>query len=1213
MRTLRVVALVTLLMWSYSTSASDSYIHSKPLTIGGGKIGFERLSPEITGINFTNTLADNRSITNRNLVSGSGVALGDVDGDGLCDVYFCGLDNANKLFRNMGGWRFEDITTSAAVACFNQDSTGATFADVDGDGDLDLLVNALGNGCRLFLNDGKGRFTEATDTAGLRSKSGAMSLALADVDGDGDLDLFVCNYRPTTIKDNPQTTFSIQMINGRAVVAAVNGRSATAPDLTNRFIASPSGQVFEFGEPDVLYINDGQAHFTAVSWTDGSFLDEDGKPLREPPRDWSLAAQMRDLNDDGAPDIYICSDLFTPDRIWINDGHGKFRALDNLSLRSTPTFSMGVDFADIDRDGHLDWFMVDMFARDRIKQQTQLTARNTSYPIGVIDVRAQLLRNTLHWNRGDNTFAEIAWFARVQASDWSWGPVFLDVDLDGYEDLLITNGQLRDYQDADIAVRMEEAAKKKKLTPTDIAAWHHQYPRLDTPNVAFRNRGDLTFEDVSVAWGFATPGISQGMALADLDNDGDLDVVVNNLNDAAGVYRNSGAGARVAVRLKGAGSNTRGIGAKIKVFGGPGGATPQQQEMIAGGRYLSGDDPIRSFAAGSTTNKLRIEVTWRNGRRSSIDDVSANTLYEVNEVNSTAAAPEEIRTKAPPLFEDVSNIISHQHTEELFDDFQRQPLLPNRLSQLGPGVCWYDLDGDGWDDLFVGSGKGGGMGVFRNNQHGGFEPVRNVMTRPTLRDHGTILGAAGRVIAAFANYEDGLTNDVCLRVFDFKNRTANESIEAQTSSAGALALADIDGDGDLDLFIGGRAIPGRYPEAATSLLLMNENGKLTKSRAFEQLGLVSGATFSDLDGDGFPELILACEWSTIRVFHNDRGVFTEITDKLGLSGFTGWWNGVATGDIDGDGRLDIIASNWGLNSKYHASAEQPLLLYHGDLSGQGGVDIIEAQFDPSLKKEVPLRDMRAIGPSLPFVPEKMHTFEAYGGASTTEIFGDGLQKMKRLSANTLQSMIFFNRGDHFEAKPLPREAQLSPAFGICVGDMDGDGNEDIFLSQNFFATAQDTSRNDGGRGLWLRGDGKGGLTPVSGEQTGVKVYGEQRGCALADFDADGRIDLVVTQNGSQTKLYHNKGAKPGLRVHLKGPAENPSAIGASIRLNSGAAREIRAGSGYWSQDSAVQVLCSPTPAEKIWIRWPGGKTTTTSIPPAAREITIDQSGAIQSK
>jgi hypothetical protein len=1178
-----------------------------------GKTGFLLLEPGRTGIVFTNLLSDDRSVINRNLLSGSGVAAGDVDGDGLCDLYFCGLDSGNVLLKNLGNWKFEDITATSGVACAGQDSTGATFADVDGDGDLDLFVNSFGNGTRLFLNDGKGHFTETTDAAGLRSHTGSTSLALADVDGDGDLDLYVANFRTTTIKDHAQTRFSMQVVDGKTVVASVDHRPATAPDLTNRFAASPSGAIFEFGEVDVLYLNDGLGHFTPVSWTSGNFLDEAGKPLIEPPRDWSLAVQMRDINGDGAPDIYVCSDLFTPDRIWINDGAGKFRALDYLSVRSSPTFSMGVDFADIDRDGNLDFFAVDMLSRDHQKRHTQITSKPASLPIGLIDVRPQLLRNTLHWNRGDNTFAEIAWFAGVEASDWSWGPIFLDVDLDGFEDILVPNGQLRDFQNIDFATRMDEAKRSRRFSPADQAKWLKEFPRLDTQNLIFRNRGDLTFEETGTAWGFNTRGISQGMALADLDNDGDLDVAMNNLNDAAGIYRNETVAPRVLVRLKGLPPNTRGVGAKIQVLGGP---VPQSQEMICGGRYLSGDDSVRAFAAGSLTNHLVIEVTWRNGKRSSIKALP-NHVYEIDEAGGEIPAKNpESPLSEKPFFEDVSELIAHVHTQPPFDDFQRQPLLPNRLSQGGPGICWHDLDGDGWEDLFIGSGKGGSLAVFRNNKQGGFQPIRDIeMTRPTGRDETTVLGMGRQIATGFSNYEDSSTNGISLRVFDFKNREANQVFRANVSSPGPMALADIDGDGDLDLFVGGRVVPGRYPEPATSLILRNENGKYIQSQTLEKLGLVSGAVFSDLDGDGLPELILACEWGPVKVFHNNHGFFAEITKKLGLQDYLGWWNGVTTGDIDGDGRLDIIASNWGLNSKYRASPRNPRLLYFGDIAGTGSVDLIEAYFDSSIGKEVPERDLRAMGEALPFMRAKMKTFQAYGAAGLDEIFGESIRRLNKLSATTLESTVFFNRGDHFEAVPLPREAQFAPAFGVCVADLDGDGNEDILLSQNFFATASDTSRNDAGRGLWLRGDGRGNLSAIPGQKSGLKVYGEQRGCALCDFDGDGRVDFAIAQNGAETKLFRNRGAKAGLRVRLLGPPQNPSGIGAAIKLifsgRSGPIRELHAGSGYRSQDAAVQVLSVPQAASQIWIRWPGGKVTVSLLPQAAREIVVNQNGSVE--
>ncbi len=423
-----------------------------------GQTGLIRLNGADTGILFTNRLNNERSITNRNLLSGAGVAAGDVDGDGRVDLFFCGLDSPNALFRNRGNWRFEDITAEAGVALPGLDCMAAVFADVDGDSDLDLIVNTLGHGPKVLLNDGRGRFTDVTEAAGVSARTGGMSLALADVDGDGDLDLYVVNYRTTTIMDQPSTTFRITLVNNQPVVAAVNGESATAPHLTNRFVIAPDGEVLELGEPDVLYVNDGRGRFTPVAWTGGAFLEEDGQPLEDAPRDWGLSVQIRDTNGDGAPDIYVCNDLFSPDRFWINDGRGRFRAIDRLALRTTSTFSMGVDFGDLDRDGFVDFMIVDMLATGHKDRHTQVsTQKPTPWPIGVLDNRPQVWRNTLHVNRGDHTYAEISFFAGVEASNWSWMPLFVDVDLDGYEDVLVPNGQMRDFQNVDMQHRIEAA------------------------------------------------------------------------------------------------------------------------------------------------------------------------------------------------------------------------------------------------------------------------------------------------------------------------------------------------------------------------------------------------------------------------------------------------------------------------------------------------------------------------------------------------------------------------------------------------------------------------------------------------------------------------------------------------------------------------------------------------------------------------------------
>ena len=1190
-----------------------------------GRAGFALMPASTTGMWFTNQVADERSIRNRNLLSGSGVAAGDVDGDGLIDLYFCGLDNPNVLYRNEGNWHFKDITDQAGVACPGRDATGAAFADVDADGDLDLLVNSLGGGTQLFLNDGKGKFTEVTEAAGLLSRRGSTSMALADIDGDGDLDLYVANFRPLTLLDSPGTQFRVEPdASNRPRVVSVNGRPASDPEYTNRFEVGPQRQVLEYGEPDDLFINDGRGHFSRRSFTDGSFLDEAGKPLTSADRDWGLAVQFHDLNGDGAPDIYVCNDLFTPDRIWLNDGKGGFRAMPSLSLRNTSTFSMGVDCADINRDGFVDLFTVDMLSRSHQRRLVQVNpGMSTGTLPGVFEDRQQFARNVLHLNRGDGTYAEIGYWAGVEASEWSWGPVFLDVDLDGYEDLLVINGQLRDFQNADVSLRLEEAKFGKEFSFERMLQVLQTFPGLITPNVAFRNRGDGRFEDQSDAWNFNQPGISQGMALADLDGDGDLDAVISNLNGPAFLLRNETSAPRILVQLRGRGTNRQGIGARIEVRGGP---VTQSQEMICGGRYLSADQMARCFAAGNATGELEIEVQWRSGRRSTITHATANTLYNIEEpvdtsVDTSVEAKDSKSMATSPVatwFKDVSVLIDHRHTEPEFDDFARQPLLPKRLSRLGPGLTWHDLDGDGWDDLIVGASRGETMGVFLNMKGKSFERVTTgPFSKPAPRDQTSVLGVGGTLFIGSSNYEDGTTNGGSARVYDFARKAAGDILLGRPLATGPMAMADVDGDGDLDLFVGGRCQPGRYPEAATSLLFKNQGGRFSEHYRWPTLGLVSGAIFTDLDGDGASELVVACEWGPIRVFRNLTGTPEEITAPLGLENYRGWWNSVAAGDFDGDGRLDLVAGNWGLNTKYRASTAHPRKIYFGDWSGRGGLDIIEAGFDVESGKELFERPLHILGGALPFLRERASTFTEFATLSISDALGERLKEGGVVEANTLTSMVFLNRGGRMEASALPAEAQWSPVFGIAVGDLDGDGFTDLFLAQNFSANDFDTTRQDAGRGLWLRGDGKGGFTTRGCENSGIAVYGDQRACALSDFDGDGRLDLAVTQNGSATRLFHNEKAKPGLRVRLQGPPGNPNAAGGVIQLlqqgKPGRAQEIELGSGYWSANGAAQIVTGMTASNaqlQVQVRWPGGKTTVTSVEPGVKEVRLNPDGSI---
>ena len=1172
--------------------------------------GFTPLAPGRTGIEATPFVSREAQLRNRTLIHGAGVAVGDVDGDGWVDLYLCMLDRPNVLYRNLGGWRFEDVTEGSGAGLGDRVSRGAVLADADGDGDLDLFVAVHGGTNALLLNDGHGVFEERD--AGFEGAWGSSTLALADLEGDGDLDAYFANYK--TVQGDDLFSPADRRLRGN--VERVGDELVIASPLDEHYRMELEGERvlrFELADPDELYLNGGSGRFDPVDLAGGVFRTPEGGPISEVPRDWGLAARFFDADDDGDADLFVANDLGSRDGFWLNEG-GTFLAASGLSFRTESASSMGVDFSDIDGDGDTDFVTMEMLSPDPVRRREQVALGAAGYTLpGGHATRASADRNTLQLNRGDGTWAETARAAGIDASEWTWGAMFLDVDLDGYQDLLVTNGHGWDPLDGDT----QEALRTGRIEMD----WRDElgvFPPLRVRNLAFRNRGDGTFVEVSRNWGYgAEPDVSHAIAAADFDRDGDRDVIITRLNEPPLLLRNDAGGSRVSVRVLGEGSNTQAIGARVVLAGG---AAPRQtRQVTSGGLYLAGSDPGLTFAMGDGT-EAEATVTWPSGVRRTFL-VSANRAYEVAPPGAGGLAPGHVAGRSEPagpgagaaLFAGAEPI--GRHDESAFDELARQPLVPLELSRGGPGVAWADVDADGDPDLLTGAGAGGRAQLAVNEAGRLADPVPIGAT--AVGDHTSILAlpTAGRpvIIAGVSSWEARSPADLdVIPPLARLDAGPQPALPPSPHATGPIAAADVDGDGGLDLFVGARATPGAYPRPADSrLLLADGDGWVVDTEAtgiLRQIGLVSGAVFSDVDGDGDADLALALEWGPVRLLLNDEGRFTDATDDWGLGAHTGRWNGIVSGDFNGDGRSDLVVTAWGDNTGLFATPERPIGVVASDFDGNGLVDLIEFETGVDGNRR-PVRDYLTLSRTLPFLRRAAPTFETFARATVEELVGPGRSGLYRASAATLRNTVFINTGRSFEARPLPASAQLAPAFGAAVADFDRDGHEDLFLAQNYLATPQGLARHDAGRGAILLGDGAGGFRAIDSRESGVAVYGDARGAAVADFDADGRWDLAVGQNGAETLIFRGQGGAPGLRVRLSAAPGRPGGIGARVRASyadgsRGPAREVQAGSGYWSLNGPVQVLGRAAEIRAVTVRWADGTEEVFTIESGAMEVTL---------
>jgi hypothetical protein len=1071
---------------------------------------FSLLPSSATNVDFINKLTETEQF---NIIkylyfnNGAGVAAGDINNDGLIDLYFTSNQNPNKLFLNKGNLKFEDITYAAGVAGKGDWKTGVTMADVNADGFLDIYVCQVGNykgitgRNQLFINQGNLTFKEEAQEYGLDFQGFSTQAAFFDYDLDGDLDMYLLNH------------------------SVHSSRSYGKADLRFDRDSLAGDRLFRNDEVD------GKRVFRDVTGQAGIYSSQIG---------YGLGVNICDINNDGLPDIFISNDFHENDYLYINNGNGTFSERLTEYFAHTSRSSMGNDVGDINNDGLLDVIVLDMLPdNEKIRQQS---GGEDDYELSEIKLELgyyyQYVRNTLQINLGGGIFSEVGRLSGVYSTDWSWSPLFCDVDNDGWKDLFITNGIYRRANDLDYIKfltggnRFSPTKDNSNLTDKELYEKMPLYPNI---SYMFKNNGDLTFSNKADEWGFNTRSFSNGATYADLDNDGDLDLIVNNINDKAFIYRNNSETLMknhfLSVVLKGEGLNTRGIGTRITLFSN---GQKQVVEQFPTRGFLSSTSDVLHFGLGTLTAVDSIVVRWPDKSEQTIKDVPIDKYITLEKKNSMKP-PEKgkIETSGTRLFTPaLIPGLEFIHKEDDYVDFYREKLIPHSLSAEGPALAGDDINGDGLEDLFIGGAKGQPAKMFVQQKNGTFKTLDiPLLSRERFADD---------VDAAFFDADgdgdkdlyivrggneltigDPLLKDVLL-INNGKGDFSKGELPFMSHNGSCVQPVDFDGDGDLDLFVGSRSVPGAYGWPADQFLLENDGYGhfkiVTDDRinGFKNIGMVTDACWIDYDKDGDQDLILTGEWMNVCIFRNDKGHFTDVTVAAGLGETSGWWNCIHPADIDGDGDLDLIGGNLGLNSILKASIKEPVEMYLNDFDNNGSLDQVICYYNNGLS--YPFASLDDLSGQIAGLGKKYQKYSDFGGKTVMEIFGKNtMDKSILKKAVMFESCLFLNNGDGtYKIKILPEVAQFSPVRDIIARDLNLDGNMDLVLAGNNYAVRPSYGRYDASYGWYLPGSGN-GFSPLMPVESGLKIKGDAR--KLLPIKIAGKQYIIAAVNDGNLQIF----------------------------------------------------------------------------------------------